>query len=502
MWTTGTVIAGWGSGGESRGAAHVAQARRTAERRARTRATRRSVGLVLILLVLSAVVVYGASLRHPGTGTDAGGSANARPPAAPGATQATPTPAPVSPAELDTLVLARTRALADGDETAFLAPLDAATPGLVDAQRRLFRNLRPIPFDEAAYRVDTTRPGGADRPGVLIVDVSFDHRITNADTATVGEGYRWTVVRPAPGAAPVITSVTGTPYEGAGYRYARDYPAPWDRAELTVVVRPHVVVLAEHPVADRALALADAAETAAAADLGEYAGPEGTAPGFVVVPVADRASFYELYGGRADQHGDESGLTYALRTSPTGTGGTPAPGRPQFGGARIVLDVNSGYFSSGDPERAAALLRHEMAHALITPLRTELAGQNQPVWIVEGFADWLAMRDHRGHLATQLGKARTYVRSGRFGGALPTDADLYQADPVGNAASYELAHLAFLRVEQLGGAAAVYRLVADVYADPSPTSVDRAIRTATGLDRDAFERNWAQYVRTLFGVPR
>ncbi|MGW0663803.1 hypothetical protein [Streptodolium elevatio] len=469
---------------------HAAAPGRRRDSRAATRVT---VTLLMLVVLLAAVIAYGATRDRKDEA-----SAPLPAPSAASPSPAPPAAAPVTPAELEALAAARSRALAEGDENAFLAALDPATPGLVDEQRRLFRNLRPIPFDEAAYHVDATRP--ADMPDALIVDVSFDHRIANADTATVGEGYRWTVVRPAPGAQLRITSVTGTPYEGAGYRYARDYPAPWDRSELTVARRPHVVVLAEQGLADRVEGLADAAEAAAVADLATYKGPKGTSPGFVLVPVADRHSFYELYGGRADQHGDESGLTYALRTSAT-AGASPVIGHPQFGGARIVVDVNSGYFTSGDPEHAAALLRHEMAHALITPLRTELAGQNQPVWIVEGFADWLALRDHRDHLDAELTEARTYVVTGRFGGALPTDADLYQADPVGNAASYELAHLAVLRIEQLGGTSAVYRFIAAVYADPSPSAVDQALKNATGFERADFETDWAQYVRTLFGVP-
>ncbi|MGR6997125.1 hypothetical protein ACU686_01710 [Yinghuangia aomiensis] len=265
---------------------------------------------------------------------------------APG-TAAPQAPDAVTPAELAALADTRSKALADCDEDAFLAALDPATPGLVDEQRRLFRNLRPIPFDEAAYRVAATRPGPA--PGdPLTVDVSFDHRITHADTSTVGEGYRWTVTRPAPGAAPRITSITGTPYEGgAGYRYARDYPAPWDRAQLTVARRPTSSSSPNKPSPTAPNPSPTLPNEAAAADLAAYAGPAATAPGFVVVPVADRAAFYELYGGRADQHGDESGLTYALRSSPTGnTAATARPGTTaQFGGARIVLDVTSGFTS-------------------------------------------------------------------------------------------------------------------------------------------------------------
>ncbi|MCF2533736.1 hypothetical protein [Yinghuangia soli] len=468
-----------------------------------TRATRLTITLAVLLIVLASVIAYGASLGRPAPAHTPGAAPGSSP--APATAPVSPTVAGLTSADLDSLAAARSRALQNRDEDAFVAALDPETPGLVEEQRRLFRNLRPIPFREASYRVEAVHPApGNGPPDALYVDVSFLHRIDNADTATVTEGYRWTVTRPRPGAAPRITGITGTPYEGVGYRYARDYPAPWDRSELTVVIRPHVVLLAEQQLAARADTLADAAEQAALADLREYTGARGTAPGFVVVPVADRGAFYDLYGGRADQHGDESGLTYALRTATEpAPAGSPTPKGnargPQFGGARIVVDVNSGYFTSSDPDRAGALLRHEMAHALITPLRTELAGQNQPVWIVEGFADWLALRSHRGHQAADLTEARAYVRSGRFSGTLPTDADLYQADPVGNAASYELAHLALLRIEQTRGAAAVYRLVADVYADPSPVAVDAAIKQATGMERTEFEADWAQYVRALFG---
>lgn len=378
----------------------------------------------------------------------------------------------------------------------FTADLDPDSHDLIAGQLRLFRNLMLVPFDQVDYRVETiqTMPTADDRI-TAYVDVSFDHRITGADTATVGEGYRWTVVRAGPGAPLVVTAVDGTPYDGAGYAYARDYPAPWDHADLTVVRRDHVVVLADPSTAAGAERLADAAEDAAIADIETWAdgGPSGTAPGFVIVPVADRETFYRLYGGRTGEHGEESGLTYALRTiGPAGKG--------RFGGARIVLDTTSGWFTSPNPRRIGELLRHEMAHALVTPLRNEVPNQDQPVWVVEGFADWLALHGRTLLGTDELYEARTYLATNRFTGRLPTDDELYQADTVGNAAAYEFAHLAMRRIEEIGGSTAVYDFVTAVYADPAPAAVDAALRQATGRSREEFEKDWARRVHELLAA--
>ncbi|WP_161363169.1 hypothetical protein [Streptomyces sp. SID3343] len=462
--------------------------------RPRSAIRRLAAPLVVLVLALTAFVAFGSSLGRPGSGATLphSGQTSLGKPLPGTATPVAPAHGPVA-ADIQRLADDRTQALATHDQTAFVADLAADDPGLVEGQLRLFRNLMRVPFDYAAYRVETvqTMPATDDRL-IAYVDVSFDHRVTNADTATVGEGYRWTVLRATPGAPLHITAVDGTPYDGAGYAYARDFPAPWDHAELTVVRRDHVIVLADPATGQGAEQLADDAEDAARADLDMWAdgGPAGTAPGFVIVPVADRATFYRLYGGRTGEHGEESGLTYALRT-------TEPAAKGRFGGARIVLDTTSGWFTSPNPERLGELLRHEMAHALVTPLRTEVPNQDQPVWVVEGFADWLALRGDALAGSDQLNEARTYVSTNRFTGRLPTDGELYQADTVGNAAAYEFAHLAIRRIETIGGGAAVYAFVTAVYADPAPAAVDAAIEKTTGRPREVFEKEWAAEVQNL-----
>ncbi|WP_126641392.1 hypothetical protein [Embleya hyalina] len=462
--------------------------------RPRSAVRRLAAPLLALALALAALIAFGVTLGGPGS---------AKPHAADGALGA-PRPGtatPMAPAHGPTIATADIQAIADRrtaailaqDEPAFTVDLDPDVPDLVGGQQRLLRNLALVSFDQIGYRVETvqTMPAIDDRI-TAYVDVSFDHRISRADTATVGEGYRWTVVRDAPGAPLRITGVDGTPYEGAGYAYARDYPAPWDHADLTVVRREHVVVLAGPATARGADRLADAAEEAARADIDTWAdgGPSGTAPGFVIVPVADRDTFYRLYGGRTGEHGEESGLTYALRTiGPDGKG--------HFGGSRIVLDTTSGWFTSPNPRRLGELLRHEMAHALVTPLRNEVPNQDQPVWVVEGFADWLSLRGHTLLGTDELYEARTYIAGNRFTGKLPTDNELYQADTVGNAAAYELAHLAIRRIEEIGGTQAVYGFVTAVYADPAPAAVDAALDRATGLPRAEFEADWAARVHAL-----
>ncbi|MGW9209237.1 hypothetical protein ACWGR4_19900 [Embleya sp. NPDC055664] len=462
--------------------------------RPRSVARRLAAPLLALALALAALIAFGVTLSGPGSAKphDADGALGAPRPGT--ATPMAPAHGPtIATADIQAIADRRTAAILARDEAAFTVDLDSDVPDLVGGQQRLFRNLARVSFDRLAYRVETvqTMPATDDRI-TAYVDVSFDHRISRADTATVGEGYRWTVVRDAPGAPLRITGVDGTPYEGAGYAYARDYPAPWDHADLTVVRREHVVVLADPATARGADRLADAAEAAARADIDTWSdgGPPGTAPGFVIVPVADRDTFYRLYGGRTGDHGEESGLTYALRTiGPDGKG--------HFGGSRIVLDTTSGWFTSTNPRRLGELLRHEMAHALVTPLRNEVPNQDQPVWVVEGFADWLSLRGHTLLGTDELYEARTYIAGNRFTGKLPTDNELYQADTVGNAAAYELAHLAIRRIEEIGGTQAVYGFVTAVYADPAPAAVDAALDRATGLARAEFEADWAARVHAL-----
>ncbi|MFI6979814.1 hypothetical protein ACIBSV_14635 [Embleya sp. NPDC050154] len=462
--------------------------------RPRSAVRRLAAPLTALVLALVALIVFGVTLSDPGSAKPRGADGAIGGPRPGTATPVAPAHGPtIASSDIQELVGRRTKALIGRDAQGFTADLDPHIPELVSGQQRLFHNLGRVSFDHLGYRVETvqTMPGAGERI-TAYVDVSFDHRISAADTATVGEGYRWTVVRAEPGAPLVIEAVDGTPYDGAGYAYARDYPAPWDQADLTVVRRDHVVVLADPTTAAGAEQLADDAEEAARADIETWAdgGPPGTAPGFVIVPVADRDTFYRLYGGRTGEHGEESGLTYALRTiDPAGKG--------RFGGSRIVLDTTSGWFTSPNPRRLGELLRHEMAHALVTPLRTEVPNQDQPVWVVEGFADWLALRGRTLLGTDELYEARTYVATNRFTGKLPTDNELYQADTVANAAAYELAHLAIRRIEELGGGLAVYGFVTAVYADPAPAAVDAALDRATGLSRAKFEADWAARVRVL-----
>lgn len=461
--------------------------------RARHVARRLAAPLITLVLALAALAAFGTSVD----------TKSARPhvaiatPDRPRPDAAVPVPPAhglgITAADIADLAARRTQALASGDEVAFLADLDPDLPDLLAGQRRLFTNLTRVPFDHAAYRVETvqTMPPTDERT-TAYVDVFFDHRISRADTAMVGEGYRWTLTRSGAGTPLRIAAVDGTPYDGAGYAYARDYPAPWDTADLTVVRRDHVVVLADPATAPGAQALADEAEEAAGADIRTWAdgGPGGVAPGFVIIPVADRDTFYRLYGGRAGEQGEESGLTYALRT-------VGPPLKTGFGGARIVLDTTSGWFTSPNPRRLGELLRHEMAHALVTPLRVEVPEQEQPVWVVEGFADWLSLYGRTLIGTEELAEARSHVESGRFTGALPTDAELYQADTVGNAAAYEFAHLAMRRIEEIGGRKAVYTFVTDVYTNPDPAAVDAALERATHSTRAEFEKDWAARVREL-----
>ncbi len=95
--------------------------------------------------------------------------------------------------------------------------------------------------------------------------------------------------------------------------------------------------------------------------------------------------------------------------------------------------------------------------------------------------------------------ARDLVRSGKFDGKLPTDAEIYSPDAKTSASGYHFSMLAIRYIADKHGAAKAYAFVIAVYRDPRTAAVDTALKAATGLDRTAFEAKWAQYVKSKAG---
>ncbi|MEG9225579.1 hypothetical protein [Aeromicrobium sp. Sec7.5] len=129
----------------------------------------------------------------------------------------------------------------------------------------------------------------------------------------------------------------------------------------------------------------------------------------VIVPsrAQDAAA---LLGRAPDALGPVAGVTTSL----------PGVGSP-------VVVLNPGEFARMDPRGSQIVVTHELTHAL-----TDVVGTTAPTWLVEGFADWVALHDDTAPLATSAGALLTQVAQSGPPDALPTDEDL--AGPTSGAA--------------------------------------------------------------------
>ncbi|RLU82525.1 hypothetical protein CTZ27_29795 [Streptomyces griseocarneus] len=386
----------------------------------------------------------------------------------------------ISTKDLSQLAQDRTRALVTGDEDAFVAVF---ADDVKDQQRRVFRNLRRVPldWDTAGFRVVTSSGRQSSVLGGSLetqVDVSFDHRISGVDVAPVSEGYRWTVRRTSASAKPVVTKVAGTPYAKS---FSTDadatvaYPAPWDLYDDLAVEKAGSVVLMAEASHARELHQAQSPLRAAGDKvlaLWKTDGPGGrtASPGFAFVYEPDAKKFADMYG-RGGQDRGEDGITVPMIST--------VRAEPSVAGARVVSRVTT-----------PRVGQHEMVHALLEPLtgRSAVGSLDGPQpWLVEGVAEYVASTgaDDRGaHAALQ--------RVG-FTGRLPEQITFYSKDATQQSAHYELGRLAVEHMADRYGKKKMLAFAAVQYSQPS--GLDEQLREATGLDKAAFEAQWAEYVR-------
>ncbi|MET7304392.1 hypothetical protein [Embleya sp. NPDC005575] len=380
----------------------------------------------------------------------------------------------------------RTQALKAGNADAFVAGIDPTATELVAAQRRVFANLRLFPFTSVEFRPPAAYIDSGTDAGPLSRDVSvvFAHQVTGVDSEPIAERYIWTVYRASVGAPLVITKIVGASTSGGG----NAYPAPWDEDELALIERPHVLLAV--PVKNKAKAAtwADRAESALKKNLAVWKGPAITPQRYVVYVTPDHDTFIHALSGN-----DLPNVTGVCRTMP--------PARPisrdqPMAGSRITLDGSETMFTKGDGEQQTHLMRHELGHAMVAEF--ERGGDGPPLWVSEGFAEYLAWTDLS--LAEWFQPdARNQVRAGKFSGKLPSDTEVNSPDAKTSTVGYHYSMLAIRYIAEKYGAAKADTFVVAVYKDSAPAALDAALKEATGLDRDTFESNWAKYVRTKVG---
>jgi hypothetical protein len=205
--------------------------------------------------------------------------------------------------------------------------------------------------------------------------------------------------------------------------------------------------------------------------------------------AADADGALMIVPGRSEQLGallgtDPSGWSEVAALTSGGPGGV----------ARLYL--NPATLERLGPKARGIVLAHELTH-VVTRAPTSLAS---PLWLKEGFADYVGFTDSGVALRIATSEGLEAVRRSGTPDAWPPDAD-FTAGSVAAPAAYALGHLACRAIAERYGREALvafYRAVDAGAADPA-ANVAAASRSVLGVEADVLLASWRSDVASLAG---
>lgn len=168
----------------------------------------------------------------------------------------------------------------------------------------------------------------------------------------------------------------------------------------------------------------------------------------------------------------------------TSVDGSLAPGSP------IHVFVNPDIFGRLRSVGAQVVMSHETTH-----VATDAARSRSPLWLVEGFADYVALRDVDLPISTTAGQILAEVRRDGPPGHLPGAAE-FDTSTSHLGASYESAWLVCQVLADRGGGPALVRLYRRVDAG---ADLGRALRSGFGWSVRDLTRAWQERLADLAG---
>ena len=382
-------------------------------------------------------------------------------------TAASTVPGP-SEAELTRLFKARAAALLARDRPAYLK-LTVAKSKAAGAAATFFANIRAVPLsaygEEPDVKTIRAVPGGRGHR----LEVVRTYRLRGFDAGDVRQ-RRLVTVEP----------------RGTSWRITNDVRAKGERRELweagpVVVERGAASLVLAHPADKWRLPAYARHADAAVAAVTDVWGTDWSRKAVVVVP----ASAKEL-GGVLGSTLDYSKIA-ALATAELLDDG----GRRTSMADRVV--INPATFGQLTSQGQRIVMTHEVTH-VATRVAT---GRTAPMWVVEGFADYVAYRNEGLSARVIARDLVPMVQRGAVPATLPKDRD-FEPDAPALAAAYEQAWLACRHIAERTSEAdliAFYRAVGAARGDARAV-VDEQFTAVLGTTTASFTRSWRRYVES------
>jgi len=416
-------------------------------------------GLLVLALVAAALVVRSGERRAP-----ARQAVGRRP-----STTIAPDPA----TDLPKLLAKRAKAVRDGNRAAFLATVDKRQRTYYRGQATLFARMRTAPFSAYDYRLEPNDLRSAAR-------LKRRYRAEQVQLAPVQVRYRFEGQDDSPVLARESYTFVLT---GSGWRIAgpgdsrmrrRDDVEIWDSAPVRTARSARTLIVyhpGEEDLAQRLLRAADSAY----GQVGAAWSGRWERKAVILVP-RDQGEAERLVGAR------DLSRVAAVASSSVESGSTE-----RVLGNRIVVNTNN--VARYNLLNLQILVTHEMTH-----VATRSLGDGVPLLLVEGFADWAALKPVGLSLDATRPALDQRVDSGRFDGTLPGDAEFRGADA---AVAYDEGSAFCLWVATTFGAGKLQALYRKFKGSdpPSPDELNRAFRSVLGLSRRTAETRWAAWVR-------
>ncbi|MBL1087225.1 hypothetical protein JK359_35555 [Streptomyces actinomycinicus] len=362
----------------------------------------------------------------------------------------------------------RSAALLGHDESAY-----AAT-----GARTEYVRLRALPLASWSYRVTALHRTASG----ATADADLRYRVAGYDRAPVDARRTLTLRR----------RVDGGWYVTADEPAAKAGQQLWDQGTVTAVKGAHSLVLGTGASATGLRTYARLADHAVPAVSGAW-GTDWTRRVVVLVPRS-LAGMAAMLGSPAANYQGIAAVTTGEaseakgRAKPAGApGGAPAD--------RVVVNPEA-YAELGDLGKQV-VLTHETTH-VATRAHTTAA---TPLWLSEGYADWIGYLDTGRSPADIAPELARSVRDDEVPDALPTDEDFaFTTEPTKLARAYETGWLACRMIADRWGPARLAAFYRAVGARPRRSgAVEEALRTVLGTTPGEFTADWRDYIGEQLG---